>query len=81
MGASGQLDLLFCFPEYSRATFRAPFLGGVHLSTANVFIGNVAVLLEASPMLVCPGDTALKHRCLLYSNATFNQWLLKFNEE
>lgn len=48
LGASGQLDLLFCFPEHSGATFRAPFLGGVYLSTANVYIGSAAVLLEVS---------------------------------
>lgn len=49
-----QLSAGLALPEHNTATFRVPFLGGVHLSAASVYIGSAADLLEVSPVLVCP---------------------------
>lgn len=41
-------------PGHRTAVLTVLFLGGVHLAMASVYLGNIAALLEVSPMLACP---------------------------
>lgn len=41
-------------PGHRTAALTVLFLGGVHLAMASVYLGNIAALLEVSPMLACP---------------------------
>lgn len=50
-----QPDLLFRYQNTEQPlSLCVLFLGGVHLAMASVYLGNIAVLLEVSPMLACP---------------------------